>query len=221
MIDDDTEVSEVTFTQMFDGYTKLLQDNPGKALYLGRTELAVMLDGKLLLALMSDDMASVSDLGHFDPRGWEEEERAAEILLSPTFVDIAHVNFYIERSYETYADIVSVRGITPIPQERWALLQGDLPTPKHVDMPPSLNHAIAVALEANDLTGAAQLISQCNEHDGECWSLYMDEGDYLPAGGLWLNHSEWLSGTRPNSSPLIVAHVLDFEGDLPGQQCEI
>lgn len=119
------------------------------------------------------------------------------------------------RSYAVYAAAVAAYGVTPITEEQWADWQKTLPAFKPVHMPPTLNQGIGLAIEAGDLYGAAQLINLCNEHDQECWSQYTTEGQCFPAGGLWFNQLDWMNGARPDASPLTVAHVLDFDGELP------
>ncbi|HBO5514650.1 TPA: hypothetical protein L4559_003545 [Pseudomonas aeruginosa] len=119
------------------------------------------------------------------------------------------------RSYAIYADAVAAYGITPITEAQWADWQNTLPTAKVVDMPPTLNQGIALALEAGDLNGATQMIAMCNAHDQECWSQYTTEGECFPAGGLWFSKLDWIKGSRPDASPLTVAHVLDYDGELP------
>lgn len=119
------------------------------------------------------------------------------------------------RSYAVYADAVAAYGVTPITEAQWADQQNILPAAKAVDMPPTLNQGIALALEAGDLNGAAQMIAMCNTHDQECWSQYTTEGECFPAGGLWFSKLDWMNGSRPDASPLTVAHVLDYDGELP------
>ncbi len=119
------------------------------------------------------------------------------------------------RSYAEYVAAVAAYGVTPISEEQWGQWQRDLPAAQAVSMPMSLNHAVALALEAGDLYGSAELINQCAEHDQVCWSQYTTEGETFPAGGLWMNVLEWMNGTRPDAYPLAVAHMLDFDGELP------
>lgn len=119
------------------------------------------------------------------------------------------------RSYSGYVAAVAAHGMAPITEEQWGQWQADLPAAKGVVMPMTLNHVIALALEAGDLYGAASLINQCEEHDQVCWAQYTTEGDAFPAGGLWFSMLEWMNGSRPEASPLTVAHMLDFDGELP------
>lgn len=121
----------------------------------------------------------------------------------------------IKRSYDDYVKVVSAYGIGPIPQGTWEEWQERLPEPKGIVMPSTLNYAIAVAIEAGDLGGAAQLIGQCDEHDQDAWLEYTEEGSHFPAGGLWFNQLDWMNGVRLDACPMTVAHMLDFNGELP------
>lgn len=121
----------------------------------------------------------------------------------------------IKRNYDEYVKAVSAYGVKPIPGATWEDMQQSLPAPKDIIMPLSLNLAIAVAIESGDHSGATVLINQCGNHDQECWEMYTTEGDYFAAGGLWFNQHQWVSGERPDACPMNVAHMLDFEGDLP------
>ncbi|SDJ11105.1 hypothetical protein [Pseudomonas abietaniphila] len=119
------------------------------------------------------------------------------------------------RSYADYVVTVSAFGIAVIDEKQWAEWQATLPAARPVELPNSLNYAIAVAIEAGDFGGAAQLINQCDEYHQDCWTMYTTEGEYLPAGGLWWNQLDWMNGTRSDATPLAVAHVLEKDGDLP------
>jgi len=121
----------------------------------------------------------------------------------------------LKRSHDDYARVVSPYGITPIPHSNWVEWQQCLPEPKGFVMPCTLNYAIAVAIEAGDLGGAAQLIGQCEEHDQGAWLQYTEEGNYFPAGGLWFNQLDWMNGIRLDACPMSVAHMLDNNGELP------
>lgn len=120
-----------------------------------------------------------------------------------------------KRSYDDYSKVVSPFGIAPIPQGIWNEWQQRLPESKDIVMPCTLNYAIAVAIEAGDLGGAAQLIGQCDEHDRTAWLEYTEEGSYFPAGGLWFNQLDWMNGVRLDACPMTVAHMLDNNGELP------
>lgn len=119
------------------------------------------------------------------------------------------------RFYTDYVAGVSEHGLSPISEELWGQLQSTLPAALPITMPLSMNRSIALAMEAGDHVGAAVMVNQCEEHDRECWLQYTTEGQSFPAGGLWLNHAEWVNGSRPQASPLVVAYMLDFDGDLP------
>lgn len=121
----------------------------------------------------------------------------------------------LKRNYGEYVAAVSGFGVTPIIEAVWSDGQLTIPAPKDIDMPLSLNFAIAMAIESGDHSGASQLIEKCSRHDEDCWQMYTKEGDYFAAGGLWFNQQQWESGERPDASPMTVAHMLDFEGDLP------
>lgn len=58
----------------------------------------------------------------------------------------------------------------------------------------------------------SQLAALGDEHDSECWGLYLT--DRFPAGGLWFSYADWVNG-RAIASPVNVAHMLDHDGDLP------
>lgn len=68
----------------------------------------------------------------------------------------------------------------PYPSRHWEEWQERLPEPKGIVMPSTLNYAIAVAIEAGDLGGAAQLIGQCDEHDQDGWLEYTEEEAISP-----------------------------------------
>jgi hypothetical protein len=121
----------------------------------------------------------------------------------------------IKRSYGEYLAVASEHGFKAISETQWSGWQERLPEQKPVEMPSTLNHAIAVTIEAGDQDGAAFLIKQCNEHDQDCWMMYTTEGEYFPAGGLWMNQLDWMNKTHLEASPLTVAHMLDFDGQLP------
>lgn len=131
---EEPNTAEVTFYQMFDGYTKLLEQNPGKALVLGNNEVALMQDDALLCATLSDDSARAVYVGHFDPRGWEDEENAAEVLAAPTFMDVEQIDFRSVCDGEKPCDESTAPSIPPVRQwsefnhngQRWSFDSDEL-----------------------------------------------------------------------------------------------
>lgn len=121
----------------------------------------------------------------------------------------------LTRSYSEYLAVASTHGFTAISPDQWAARQAVLPDPKQVEMPLSLNHAIGLTIEAGDPEGAKLLIQTCSDEHQECWLMYTTVGDSFPAGGLWMNQFEWLEKSRLDATPLTVAHMLDFNGELP------
>jgi len=119
------------------------------------------------------------------------------------------------RTYGHYVKTLSAFGIRPIDEEKWAEGQVSLPAARTVEMPMSLNYAVAVAIEAGDMGGAARLIKSCKERDYFCWILYTTEGESLPVGKQRWNQSDWMNRTRADATPLAVAYLIDNEGVLP------
>jgi hypothetical protein len=121
------------------------------------------------------------------------------------------------QTYAHYVAVVSARGVTPVTEVQFNALQ-TLPRVADVNMPRTLNYAIGVALEAGDNTGAASLIRQGDEYTQECWQMFTEEGDHLPAEGLHANIEQWAKFGRDEVRPLNIAYMLDFDGNSPKDQ---
>lgn len=83
----------IPFAQMFEAYSKLLQDNPGKALKLNDNEIAILMGDELCYVTLTEDGSDFFEINGFDPRGWEDREDASKVIANPTFVDVGHLNF--------------------------------------------------------------------------------------------------------------------------------
>lgn len=96
-------------------------------------------------------------------------------------------------------------------------------TPAPTEAPTTINQHIAnlLALKPEKpVTSVHDFLEQLEDHDRECWEQYLVDGDYFPAGGLWLNYSQWLGtstscGKREIAHPEVVAYMLENDGDLP------
>jgi hypothetical protein len=83
----------ISFAEMFGAYSRLLRDNPGKALKLNGNEIAILMGDELCYVTMTEDGSDFFEINGFDPRVWEDLEDASKIIANPTFVDVGHLNF--------------------------------------------------------------------------------------------------------------------------------
>jgi len=86
-------MGSMTFNEMWLGYEKLLNSQPGKALELEDHHIAVLIGDEVCIAQLSDDNKHVLDCGSFDPRSWVGDEEAERVISNPVFVGIDHLDF--------------------------------------------------------------------------------------------------------------------------------